>query len=48
MMMRLAVVLVVQRASASFGEDLSGRVSVHHVRDVAPRKPMLCLSFPLW
>ena len=39
---------VIERASQYLGWPLeSSSCLVHHVRDVAPKKPMLCLSFPL-
>ena len=42
----IAVPLSSQRASTILGVELSSKsVLVHNVRDVAPRKIMLCLSF---
>lgn len=38
---------VVARASASLGFDLEERCSVHLVRNVAPNKEMMCVSFTL-
>jgi len=46
---------VVERAASALGVEVerleggkeAGRVLVRHVRDVAPNKQMLCLSFPL-
>ncbi|XP_030627745.1 tRNA (guanine(37)-N(1))-methyltransferase [Chanos chanos] len=38
---------VVQRASASLGVSLEGRCTVHMVRNVAPNKEMMCVSFTL-
>ena len=36
----------IARASRALGHTLArGDVAVHLVRDVAPKKPMLCLSF---
>lgn len=36
---------VVERASSSLGFSLEGRCSVHLVRNVAPNKEMMCVSF---
>ncbi|XP_062325782.1 tRNA (guanine(37)-N1)-methyltransferase [Osmerus eperlanus] len=38
---------VLERASASIGFPLEGRCSVHLVRNVAPNKEMMCVSFTL-
>ncbi|KAM8834400.1 tRNA (guanine(37)-N(1))-methyltransferase isoform 1-T1 [Synchiropus picturatus] len=38
---------VVRRASQSLGFPLDGRCSVHFVRNVAPNKDMMCVSFTL-
>ncbi|KGL73919.1 tRNA (guanine(37)-N1)-methyltransferase, partial [Tinamus guttatus] len=36
-----------QRAEASLGASLRGRCSVHPVRNVAPNKEMMCISFQI-
>jgi len=41
----VVVVMFVQRACDFLGADISSVVKAHQVRDVAPRKAMLCLSF---
>ena len=38
---------VQQRVEGALGGSLSEPIHVHHVRDVAPNKVMLCVSFRL-
>ena len=38
---------VQQRVEGALGVSLSESIHVHHVRDVAPNKVMLCVSFRL-
>ncbi len=43
--LRVGLAEVQQRVEGALGGSLDEKISVHHVRDVAPNKVMLCVSF---